>query len=131
MAFPSADLLHSRRQQDLEAGRTTAGLQKDDLVFLLNEKSLKKYGSQGQQKSCLLALKFAQHRFLREKLGKSPCLLLDDVFDKLDEERIGGLLRRICSDDIGQVFISDAREERSRALMQGIPCQFISVEEVS
>lgn len=128
--IPASDLLQSRRQQDLEAGRTTAGLQRDDFECLLDGKSLRKFASQGQQKSFLLALKFAFCGFLAERLRQLPCLLLDDVFDKLDEDRICSLVARICADDMGQVFISDAREERSRTLLKGISCQMISMEGV-
>ena len=127
----AAELLESRRQPDLEAGRTTAGLHRDDFDYLLNGKSLRKFASQGQQKTYLLALKFAFCGFLSERLKKAPCLLLDDVFDKLDDERIAGLIRRICAEDVGQVFISDAREERSRKLLEGIACQVVAVEKIS
>jgi DNA replication and repair protein RecF len=129
--IPAAELLQSRRQADLEAGRTTAGLQRDDFDYLLNGKQLRKFASQGQQKTYLLALKFAFCGFLSERLQKAPCLLLDDVFDKLDDERIAGLIRRICAEDVGQVFISDAREERSRKLLEGIACQVVAVEKIS
>jgi DNA replication and repair protein RecF len=121
--MPAAALLQSRRQQDLEAGRSTAGLQRDDYEYLMNGNALKKFASQGQQKSFLLAFKLAQYRFLEQMLGKKPALLLDDIFDKLDEERIRSLLSRIASENMGQVFITDAREERSRELLKGIPCK--------
>ena len=128
--IPARQLLQSRRQQDQEAGRSTAGLQRDDYDYLLNGISLRKYASQGQQKSFLMALKLAQYRFLSGFLGKKPMLLLDDVFDKLDEERISKLLERISSSEMGQVFITDAREERSRELLSGIACNFIFLEEI-
>jgi DNA replication and repair protein RecF len=128
--IPARQLLQSRRQQDLEAGRSTAGLQRDDYDYLLNGISLRKYASQGQQKSFLMALKLAQYRFLSGFLGKKPMLLLDDVFDKLDEERIAHLLRRIQEPEMGQVFITDAREERSRSLLEGVPCEIFSLENI-
>lgn len=129
--IPAEALLKSRRQQDLEAGRTTAGLHRDDFEYLLNGHSLRKYASQGQQKSFLLALKFAQYEFIANCLGKSPCILLDDVFDKLDDERIESLLNRLSTPGMGQVFITDAREERSRSLLSGITCQMVSLERLS
>lgn len=128
--MPALRLLESRRHTDLEAGRSTAGLQKDDYDYRLNGHSLKKYASQGQQKSFLLALKLAQYRLLSQRLQKKPMLLLDDVFDKLDERRIAHLLTRIQEESMGQVFISDAREERSRGLLQGIACDILSMEKI-
>lgn len=129
--FPASDLLRSRRHTDLEAGRTTAGLHRDDFEYQLDGYSLRKFASQGQQKSFLLALKFAQLDFIAEKLGKAPCLLLDDVFDKLDEERIACLLKRLWAPGMGQVFITDAREERSRALLRDVQFQMLSLEGLS
>lgn len=126
--IPAEDLLKSRRHRDLEAGRTTAGLQRDDFEYLLNGIGLKKFASQGQQKTFLLALKLAQYRFMAASLGKLPCLLLDDVFDKLDENRIHQLIQRICADDMGQVFLTDARKERTRTLFSGISCQMLSMD---
>jgi DNA replication and repair protein RecF len=126
--IPVEDLLKSRRHRDLEAGRTTAGLQRDDFEYLLNNIGLKKYASQGQQKTFLLALKLAQYRFMTASLGKLPCLLLDDVFDKLDENRISRLIQRICAPGMGQVFLTDAREERCRTLFRGISCQMLSMD---
>jgi DNA replication and repair protein RecF len=128
--MPAAALLHSRRQQDLEAGRSTAGLQRDDYEYSMNGNAVRKFASQGQQKSFLLAFKLAQYRFLERMLGKKPALLLDDIFDKLDEERIRSLLGRIASDNMGQVFITDAREERSRDLLKGIPCEIFPLTEL-
>lgn len=128
--MPAQALIQSRRQQDLEAGRSTCGLHRDDFICLMNGKDLKKFASQGQQKSYLLAYKLAQYRFLAQTLGKKPALLLDDVFDKLDDIRIRHLLERIQSDSMGQVFITDAREERSRELLEGIPCEIFSLDKI-
>ena len=124
------DLLKAGRRQDLESGRTSAGLHRDDFDYQLEGVPLRKFGSQGQQKSFLLAMKLAQYKFLSAHCGKAPWLLLDDIFDKLDEERISKLLERISAPEMGQVFITDAREERSRELLSGIPCNFISLEEI-
>jgi len=128
--FPPLALLHSRRQQDLEAARSTAGLHRDDYEYLMDGKPLRKFASQGQQKSFLLAFKLAQYRFFQAALQKNPVLLLDDVFDKLDELRIRHLLERIQSENMGQVFITDAREERSRELLKDIPCAIFSPEKI-
>lgn len=91
---------------------TTLGPHKDDLEFTLNQFGLKKFASQGQQKSYLLALKLAQFEFIKEQKGSKPLLLLDDVYDKLDEERFTRLLELVSSDLFGQVFITDTHPER-------------------
>lgn len=91
---------------------TTTGPHKDDLDFVLNQFSLKKFASQGQQKSYLLALKLAQFEFIKERKHVKPLLLLDDVYDKLDEERFTRLLELVSSDQFGQVFITDTHPER-------------------
>lgn len=95
---------------------TTIGAHKDDLEFVLNGFSLKKFASQGQQKSYLLALKLAQFEFIKEQKNTKPLLLLDDVYDKLDEERFTKLLELVSSDKFGQVFITDTHPERMNEL---------------
>ncbi len=96
---------------------TTVGPHKDDLDFKLNGFSLKKFASQGQQKSYLMALKLAQFEFIRQQKNIKPLLLLDDVYDKLDEQRFTKLLEMVSSDKFGQVFITDTHPERiERAL---------------
>ena len=96
---------------------TTVGPHKDDLDFTLNGFSLKKFASQGQQKSYLLALKLAQFEFIKEQKNTKPLLLLDDVYDKLDEERFTKLLEMVSGDDFGQVFITDTHPERIEQLL--------------
>ncbi len=96
---------------------TTIGPHKDDLEFTLNEFSLRKFASQGQQKSYLLALKLAQFEFIKEQKNIKPLLLLDDVYDKLDEERFTKLLETVSGDSFGQVFITDTHLERIEDLM--------------
>lgn len=96
---------------------TTVGAHKDDLEFMLNGFSLKKFASQGQQKSYLLALKLAQFEFIKEQKNTKPLLLLDDVYDKLDEERFTKLLELVSSDKFGQVFITDTHPERMNELL--------------
>lgn len=91
---------------------TSMGPHKDDLDFKINGFSLKKFASQGQQKSYLLALKLAQFEFIKSKKHTNPLLLLDDVYDKLDENRFKKLIERVSSDDFGQVFITDTHPER-------------------
>ena len=106
----------SNREKDIITQRTSMGCHRDDFIFLLNGHPLKKEGSQGQQKSYLLSMKLAQFDLLKSK-SATPILLLDDLFDKLDDERIQHILN-ILNDDkrFGQVFISDARAERIKSL---------------
>ena len=96
---------------------TTVGPHKDDLTFKLDGHSLKKFASQGQQKSFLLALKLAQFEFIRDQKNLKPLLLLDDVYDKLDEMRFTKLLEMVSSNKFGQVFITDTHPERMNALL--------------
>jgi DNA replication and repair protein RecF len=95
---------------------TTVGPHKDDLEFSISGFNLKKFASQGQQKSYLLALKLAQLEFIKEKKNTKPLLLLDDVYDKLDEERFTKLIEMVSSKDFGQVFITDTHAERMQNL---------------
>ena len=123
------EILSRNRNLDLESQRTQGGLHKDDYTYLLNGRSLKKQGSQGQQKTFLLSLKLAQHQFLRNHTDQLPWLLLDDIFDKLDDFRITRLLEKIADPEMGQVFLTDAREERTSLLMKEkeIPFQMIRI----
>lgn len=95
---------------------TSVGPHKDDLEFTLNGFSLKKFASQGQQKSYLLALKLAQFEFIKNKKHTKPLLLLDDVYDKLDETRFRKLIELVSDDNFGQVFITDTHADRIRDL---------------
>ncbi len=106
-------------KKDLLLERTTMGSQKDDFVFLLNGKPTKKFGSQGQQKSLIIALKLSEFDFLKAKKDQVPLLLLDDIFDKLDDHRISHLVRLLSDTKrFSQVFISDARKERTRQFFE-------------
>lgn len=95
---------------------TTIGPHKDDLDFILNGFSLKKFASQGQQKSFLLALKLAQFEFIKNKKHTKPLLLLDDVYDKLDESRFKKLIELVSGNEFGQVFITDTHPDRIKDL---------------
>ena len=92
---------------------TSAGLHKDDLRFVLNDYLIKKFGSQGQQKTFLIALKLAQYDFISSKNTKKPILLLDDIFDKLDDSRVSHLLQLVNDNSFGQIFITDTNKERT------------------
>ncbi|MFT6882480.1 MAG: DNA replication and repair protein RecF [Marinoscillum sp.] len=109
-------------QKDVILQRTSKGPHRDDYEFRLNDRAIKKYGSQGQQKSFVIALKLAEYDFLKSRKHFNPFLLLDDIFDKLDDERIGRLVSLLTDKDrFSQIFITDAREERSRAIFGQIP----------
>ncbi len=116
------------RSADLAAQRTTKGIHKDDYGFYLNGYPVKKFGSQGQKKSFIMAIRLAQFELMEQEKGVKPLLLLDDIFDKLDDRRIGKLLERMDDNSFGQVFITDARPERTRRLLEkiGREVRFIS-----
>ncbi len=109
---------HAARDRALE--RTSTGIHKDDLLFTVNELPLRKFGSQGQQKSFTIALRLAQYSFLYEKKGYKPMLLLDDIFDKLDDKRIGMLMHMVSNDDFGQLFITDTNAARLKEIFARI-----------
>lgn len=102
-----ADLLHSCRQRDVLAQRTTSGIHKDELEIRLGDQPLKNIASQGQRKSLLFAMKLAEFNVLQRFKGFPPILLLDDVFEKLDEKRMHNLLHWACVENSGQVFLTD------------------------
>ena len=106
--------------KDLVLQRTTVGVHRDAVDFEMNGYPLKQYGSQGQQKSFIIALKLAQFDVLLEEKGFKPILLLDDIFDKLDDERIGKLVDLIEKHKFGQVFITDARPERTWHFLRNV-----------
>jgi DNA replication and repair protein RecF len=105
-------LLKRSTERDRVLERTTYGIHKDDLHFAIHGMAMKKFGSQGQQKSFLIALKLAQYTFLNEQKGYKPLLLLDDIFDKLDDNRTRKLMQMVSNNDFGQVFITDTNSER-------------------
>ncbi len=106
-------------KKDLALEYTTAGIHRDDLDFMINEHSLKKSGSQGQQKTFLIALKLAEYRFLDRSTNKKPLLLLDDIHDKLDADRVYRLMELVCGEDFGQLFITDTGTGRMEVLFKG------------
>ncbi|TDO21717.1 DNA replication and repair protein RecF [Pedobacter duraquae] len=106
------DLLKQSIEKDKVLERTTTGIHKDDLIFTITDMALKKFGSQGQQKSFLIALKLAQYAYLQKHKGFKPLLLLDDIFDKLDDSRVHKLMEMVSHHDFGQIFITDTGKER-------------------
>lgn len=110
-------LLHEHFTRDRQLTYTSTGVHKDDLAFLMNGYLLKKTGSQGQQKSFLIALKLAQISRLRELTGKNPIVLLDDIFDKLDDRRVAHLIDLVNGENFGQIFITDTNLERTKSVV--------------
>ncbi len=105
------ELLIASRQKDRLTQRTNVGIHKDDLIFLLHENVFKTIASQGQRKSLLFACKLAEFEILKTVKAFPPLLLLDDVFEKLDESRIKNLLQYVCKENNGQVFITDTHAD--------------------
>ena len=114
-----AELLIASRQKDRLTQRTNTGIHKDDLIFLFQENVFKTIASQGQRKSLLFACKLAEFEIFKKVKNSAPFLLLDDVFEKLDENRIHNLLEYVCKENNGQVFITDTHADRlEKALSQ-------------
>ncbi|WP_026896920.1 DNA replication/repair protein RecF [Daejeonella oryzae] len=118
-----AELLKKSLERDRILERTTTGIHKDDLTFTIHGMPLKKFGSQGQQKSFLIALKLAQYTFLHRQKGFEPLLLLDDIFDKLDDNRTYKLMKMVSDQDFGQIFITDTSRKRITAIFKEIEVQ--------
>jgi DNA replication and repair protein RecF len=120
----------SLRQKDLATKNSNAGIHKDDFDFRIGEHPIRKIGSQGQQKSFIIALKLAQFQIFEEAKGEKPLLLLDDIFDKLDDERIAKLMELISDHAFGQIFLTDARPERSKKILGELDAEvkFFEVE---
>ena len=114
------DLLASSLEKDKVLKYTSSGIQRDDFIFTMNGHPIRRFGSQGQQKSFLVALKFAQYEIMKRNYGFAPILLLDDVFDKLDMSRISNLLQMVASNDFGQIFITDSNKVRMSAIVDGL-----------
>lgn len=107
----------ARQRACLSAGRTTLGTHRDDLLFTLNGTPTRQFGSQGQQKSFLIALKLAQYFYLHHHLGRAPILLLDDLFDKLDDQRVGRLVHLLHTQVPGQVFLTHTSATALRTIL--------------
>ncbi|MFC2176075.1 DNA replication/repair protein RecF [Bacteroidota bacterium] len=112
------DQIKANINRDRSSTYTTIGIHKDDLEITINGFPIKKFGSQGQQKSALVSLKFAQFKVMHEKSGITPLLLLDDIFDKLDDDRVGQMLSLVSGKDFGQILITDTHPERVAGLLK-------------
>lgn len=111
-------LLEENLSKDRALQYTSVGIHKDDLSFEIDHHPIKKFGSQGQQKSFLIALKLAQFDFVKKQSGEKPILLFDDIFDKLDEFRVGKIVEMVNKDEFGQLFISDTHAERTENIVK-------------
>ncbi|MEC5144598.1 DNA replication and repair protein RecF [Chitinophaga sp. 212800010-3] len=120
--------LNNARYRDMQLQRTTTGIHRDDLLFLLNNHPMKSNASQGQRKSFLFALKLAQYEIIRQHKQFPPLLLLDDVFEKLDQDRVSRLIKLVTGDSYGQVFITDTHAERLQGAFQQGTIQMIEIK---
>ena len=110
--------LNMNLSRDRALQYTSVGVHKDDLQFKIDHYPIKKFGSQGQQKTYLIALKLAQFDFLTRESGEKPILLLDDIFDKLDSHRVAQLVAMVNSNRFGQIFITDTHAERTEEVVK-------------
>ena len=113
-----ADLLAQNLEKDKMLQYTSVGIHKDDLLYTIEGHAIKKFGSQGQQKSYLVALKLAQFDFIKKQMNTTPILLLDDIFDKLDASRVEKLIALVNDDAFGQVFITDTHVQRTKEVIK-------------
>lgn len=114
------EVLARSREKDMALRYTSAGVHRDDLVFAMDGYPIRRCGSQGQQKSFLVSLKFAQYDIMKKSYGFAPTLLLDDVFDKLDMKRIANLLSMVAGNEFGQIFITDSNKVRMASLVDSL-----------
>lgn len=124
------DLLIKSLDKDKLSQYTNVGIHKDDLVFEIDGAAVKKFASQGQQKTFLVALKLAQYAFIAEIKNQKPILLLDDVYDKLDETRLNSIMQHISDDAFGQIFVTDTHRHRMSEVIGATqkPAAFFTVE---
>jgi DNA replication and repair protein RecF len=122
------ELLKENRSRDLYLQRTGCGIHKDELEIKMNGEAFKNTASQGQRKSLLFAMKLAEFITLKEHKGFAPILLLDDVFEKLDEQRINNLLRKVCVENDAQVFITDTHKERLQNAFEALKVSYQLIE---
>lgn len=114
------DLLSAGREKDFIMKHTTTGVHRDDISMSISGMPIRKFGSQGQQKSLLIALKLSQFDIITKHKGFKPILLLDDIFDKLDIGRVENLISMVSQDKFGQIFITDSNKIRLDSILSGI-----------
>jgi DNA replication and repair protein RecF len=114
---PLLNLLKNSIHRDILLQRTSVGVHRDEFSFVMDGNELNKVGSQGQQKSFLISLKLCEFEVIAKEKAIKPILLLDDIFDKLDDIRISHLMKLVAEGRFGQIFITDAREDRSMQIL--------------
>lgn len=114
------DILRARRDRDRILKFTSAGVQRDDFIFTMNGHQIRRCGSQGQQKSFLVAVKFAQYEIMKKAYGYPPIMLLDDLFDKLDMTRVSNLLAMVADREFGQIFLTDSNKTRITGIVDSL-----------
>jgi len=114
------ELLKENLHKDRKLRYTSNGIHKDDLLLNIDGFPVKKYGSQGQQKSFVIAIKLAQFEYTRQKMGFKPILLFDDIFDKLDDKRVSQIVELVSTENFGQVFITDTQTQRIESIFKKI-----------
>lgn len=117
---PLDEILAASFERDMALRYTGTGIHRDDFAFSMDGWPIRRHGSQGQQKSFLVSLKFAQYEIMKRNCGFAPLLLLDDVFDKLDMRRIANLLAMVSGQDFGQIFITDSNKVRMAGIVDGL-----------
>ena len=113
-------MLKHKRERDKILGYTTAGVHRDDLDMRMDDYSIKKVGSQGQNKTYVVAMKLAQFDFLKKAGSTTPILLLDDIFDKLDSTRVEQIVKLVSEDNFGQIFITDTNRDHLDDILKGL-----------
>jgi DNA replication and repair protein RecF len=124
LSGPYAELLFTSREKDLILQRTHSGIHRDDIEIRLTNQPFKNIASQGQRKSLLFAMKLAEYELLKKTKGFAPIILLDDVFEKLDAQRMYKLLERVCAPGNGQLFITDTHENRMREHLEELSTDY-------
>ena len=122
------DILKAHRDKDQVFHFTTAGVQRDDFIFTMNGHPIRRCGSQGQQKSFLVAIKFAQYEVMKQCYGFPPLMLLDDLFDKLDLDRVSNLLGMVADKEFGQIFLTDSNKVRTENIVDKITSDRLYIE---
>lgn len=121
---PLADLLAENLQRDMAIGHTTVGIHRDELQLSIGGYPIRRYGSQGQQKSLLVALRLAQAKIVAQHCGRNAIMLLDDVFDKLDMARVENLIELVAGENFGQIFITDSNKVRLQGIVERFAADF-------
>jgi DNA replication and repair protein RecF len=118
------DSLRKNLERDLALGYTSYGIHRDDFDFIIENQPIKRYGSQGQQKTYVISLKFAWFEYIRNKLDMAPILLLDDIFDKLDKKRVKVITELVADNEFGQIFITDTSYSRMPDILKNLDISY-------